>query len=169
MKSKFALVPLALAALAAGCVSLPAWLTPARIESVARLAAYSSAKTLLIKQPDRRAQLEKAQAGLAALETAQNWDLTTAANIAATNGLTALSSPEGNLALTGGVLFMDLILGKQVELSGDANARAFIVGARSGLDLALAIQPVTGTVMRAAATDATYERLLKEAQATRSR
>lgn len=169
MKAKLTLLPMVLVVLAVGCKTLPDWITPSRVETVTRLAAYSSAKALLIKQSDSRAGLEKARDGFAALEASQKWDIATAASIAATNGLDWLSSPEGNLALTGGVMFIDLILGKQVELSGDVNVRAFIVGARSGLDLALAAQPAASTPTRSATPDPTYQRLLKEAQATRTR
>lgn len=169
MKIKLALLPIVLIALAVGCTTLPTWVTPSRIETVTRLAAYSSAKALLIKQPDSRAQLEKARDGFAALEASEKWDIATAASIAATNGLDWLSSPEGNLALTGGVMFIDLILGRQVELSGDVNVRSFIIGARSGLDLALTAKPAALAATRSATPDATYQRLLKEAQATRTR
>lgn len=169
MKTKLALLPIVLIALAVGCKTLPDWVTPSRVETVTRLAAYSSAKALLIKQPDSRAQLEKAREGFAALAASEKWDIATAASIAATNGLDWLSSPEGNLALTGGVMFIDLILGKQVELSGDANVRAFIVGTRSGLDLALTAKPTALTRSATPAADPTYQRLLKEAQATRTR
>lgn len=153
--------------LVAGCSTLPEWITPARIEAVTRLAAYGSAKALLIKEPDSRPELENARAGFVALESSEQWDLPTAAAIASANGLGWLSSPEGNLALTGGVMFIDLILGKQIELSGDAYARAFIVGARSGLDFALANTSTADARTSTGPGDPTYSRLLAEAKATR--
>jgi hypothetical protein len=171
MNPKHALLPIALIALAVGCSTLPAFITPTRIEAVTRLAAYSSAKALLIDKPETREQLQKAADGFAALEASEKWDFATAANIAASSGLEWLTSPEGNLALTGGVLFIDLVMGKQLEVSGDANVRAFVVGAHSGLDQALAAKPTVRTAARAApsASDPIYDRLLREAQATRPR
>ena len=171
MKTRHALIPIILIALAVGCSTLPTWVTPTRIETVTRLAAYSSAKALLIKRPESRAELQKAADGFAMLEASEKWDIATAASIAAASGLDWLSSPEGNLALTGGVMFIDLIAGNQVDVAGDANVRAFIIGARSGLNLALATKPPALSATRSAlvVVDPTYDHLLREAQATRAR
>ena len=166
---KRTLIPIALIALAVGCATLPEWLTPQRVETVTRLAAYTSAKTLLIEQPDTLTALRQAYDGFSALETAERWDLVSAARIAATNGLDWLGSPEGNLAISGGVLFLDLIVGQEIELSGDRYARAFIVGARSGLGLALSQPPAAVSRSMQSDVDPIHERLVRDAQATRPR
>lgn len=139
MKHLFLILPLI--ALLTGC-STPGTdpqpvVTPERVGSVARLSAYVAARTAVLKDPGLAGPLHRALAGLEDLAASEQWDLATAAAIAAANGLEEITSEEGTFAVSAGVMFLDLVLGRRLDLSGDAYARAFILGTRDGLSLAL--------------------------------
>lgn len=147
-----------------GCVTQPGsapLVTPERVESVTRLAAYGTAKALLIKQPESRAALAQAAAGIHELRAAERWDIAEMGRIAAAHGLDQLNSEEGLLALTGLGLFTDLFTHTQIDLHGNAYAQAVIVGADDGLALAL------GPAPRAIGGDETLSLLRAAAVATR--
>lgn len=162
MKTLILILPLI--ALLAGCATPGAdpqpLVTPQRVEAVARLSGYVAARTAVLKDPALAEPLGRALAGLEDLAASKQWDLATAAAIATANGLDALASDEGTFAVSAGVMFLDLILGQRLDLAGDAYARAFILGTRDGLALALR--------SRAFPTDLTVrQRLHAEAVATR--
>lgn len=113
--------------------------TPERVQAVVKLAAYVSAKAIE-KDPEKRAELEAVQEGLQDLANQQVWDVAALANIAAAHGLGALSSDEGTLAIAGTTLFLDTVLHVQVDLKSQPYARAVILGALDGLNLALIAQ-----------------------------
>ena len=147
-----------------GCVTQPGsapLVTPERVESVTRLAAYGTAKALLIKQPESRTALAQAAAGIHELRAAERWDIAEMGRIAAAHGLDQLNSEEGLLALTGLGLFTDLFTHTQIDLHGNAYAQAVIVGADDGLALAL------GPAPRAIGGDETLSLLRAAAVATR--
>ena len=155
-----------------GCASNPgtgsSTITPARVESVTRLAAYSTAKIALVKDPRNLATLTKVSNGLNELVASGNFDLATAVTIANANGLGELTSSEGQIVLTALPVFIDLIAGESVNLNDSVYAKAVIVGAASGFNMAL---PAAGTIPASRAglqTPATeMRRLQKEAAATR--
>jgi hypothetical protein len=139
MKHLFLIFPLI--ALLAGCsapgTDLQPVVTPERVESVARLSAYVAARAAVLKEPGLAEPLNRALVGLEDLAASEHWDLATAAAIATANGLGSLASEEGTFAVSAGVMFLDLVLGRRLDLAGDAYARAFILGTRDGLALAL--------------------------------
>lgn len=114
--------------------------TPDRVEAVARLSGYVSAKAIVLSDPGRAEPLQAILAGLTDLEKSQRWDIATAAAIASANGLTELTSSEGAFAIQSSILFLDLVLGRKIDLSADPFARAFIVGLKDGLQLALSVR-----------------------------
>lgn len=158
----FLLLPLL--ALFPGCTtSSCGWSTgisPQRVESVTTLAAYGTATTLLLSSPNQRENLTAARDGFHALRVAERWDLTAMGSIAAANGLDQLSSDEGVVILTSAALFTDLFVGGTIDLSTSEYARAVIIGADTGLTMALGPQP-------RGLDDPTLSRLRADAVATR--
>lgn len=135
--------------------------TPARVESVTRLSAYVSARALLLESPELRPQLEAASRGFHELRQAERWDLPAMGAIAAASGLDQVASAEGVLILTGTTLFIDTVLGVELDLAEVDYARAVVIGADDGL--ALALKPATR------GDPETLHRLHLEAEATRVR
>lgn len=164
-------LPLGLLVCAPGCVTTPGGtpiVTPQRVESVTRLAAYGSARALMLKTPEVRAELERAQSGFHVLRESETWDLGKLASIATAHGLKDLVSEEGTLALTAGVMFLDAVTGGSVDLGQLDYARAVVVGADDGLTLALGAS-TAGTSARTESPAAILDRLRREAAATRTR
>lgn len=112
--------------------------TPERVQSVARLAAYGSAKGFLISHPEYRPELEKAKGILTTLAAAENWDISALAEAFQSAGFKELRSEEAILAVEGAVLMIDLVSGKAIDLKQVPYARAAIIGSLDGLNLALA-------------------------------
>jgi len=143
-------------------------ITPARVESVTRLAAYSTAKLALAKDPKNIVTLTKVSNGLNELVASGNYDLATAVTIANANGLGELTSSEGQIALTALPVFIDLIAGESVNLNDSQYAKAVIVGAAGGFKMALPAAGGAPAARVGALTPATeMRRLQKEAEATR--
>jgi hypothetical protein len=134
---KTLLTLMAAAAIIAGCATpTPTNDAVVRVEAVAKLAAYTGTRALLIKKPESREALAKAGASLNLLASQERWDATAAALALSSAGLSALDTQEGQLVLTGTLLFLDMF-GPQVDLKQSPYAKAFILGAQEGLALAL--------------------------------
>jgi hypothetical protein len=112
-------------------------ITPERAEAVTRLTAYVGAKAVLLKRPETRPAMERARNGFCTLKAAARWDIEQMAMIAAECGLDELRSDAGTLVLVGGTMLLDLIVGKPVDLSTEPYAKAVVVGACDGLNLAV--------------------------------
>ncbi len=138
-------------------------ITPQRVEKVSRLAAYSSFKVQLIKDPTSRPTLVQISTAVNELVAAQTWDVATMITVANANGLSELTSDEAQIALTTAPLFIDLFLNKEVDLRQQEYAEAFIVGAADGFKMALG----SGAPASRSGQDATLVRLSAEARATR--
>lgn len=133
------------AALLAGCTttapgqSATPIVTPERVQAVVKLAAFVTAKAIE-KDPEKLVELEAVRDGLQDLADQQVWDVAALANIAAAHGVGALASDEGTLAIAGTTLLLDTVLHVQVDLKSQPYARAVILGALDGLNLALIAQ-----------------------------
>lgn len=112
--------------------------TPQRVEAVARLASYSTAKIMLAKDPKNIETLAKISTGLNELVASKTWDIGSAVAIANANGLNELVSSEGQIALSTVPLFIDLIAGDTVDLKKQEYAQAVVIGAADGFKMALA-------------------------------
>ncbi len=139
MKKIFSIVAAIGLLLASGCATVdkPS-VTPERVQSVARLAAYGSATGFLIRSPESRPELEKAKLVLATLVAGQQWDIAQLAGAFQQAGFKELRSQEGILAVTGAILLIDVTAGKTVDLKQNDYAKAAIIGALDGVNLALA-------------------------------
>ncbi len=149
-----------------GCTTSPdgtSTITPERVEKVSRLAAYSSFKVQLIRDPASRPTLAKISTAVNELVASQTWDVATMITVANANGLSELTSDEAQIGLTAAPLFIDLFLNKEVDLREQEYAEAFIVGAADGFKMALG----SGAPAAQPGQDATMIRLSAEARATR--
>lgn len=144
--------------------------TPQRVRTVSRLAAYSTCKMQLLRDPQSRVTLARVQTGVNELVAAQTWDIATLGSIIAANGLPGLTSDEGQLALTAAPLFIDMFTGAQVDLRQVEYARVAIEGVAEGLNMALG--PAGASDFSAVrghgpAPDPTLDQLQREARAAR--
>lgn len=147
----WALVAVSLAFLlaGAGCASSPAtpgtsgtstaskWLSPPRVQAIARLAAYSGTLADLRSHPEHRAQYETAARQLQVFVDSGQWDATAAATALAGSGIQQLQGSEGALILQGGLLLTDAIGIGQYDARSQEHVRAAILGILDGLNMAL--------------------------------
>lgn len=115
--------------------------TPERVKSIARLAAFGSAKGFLISHPEYRPELVKAKSILVTLVSSQQWSIDVLAGAFRDAGFKELRSEEGILAVEGAILMIDVFTGRQIDLKNSVYAEAAIVGALDGVNLALANSP----------------------------
>lgn len=144
MKTAILTSILVLAAFVSGCTSTKTErgpVTPERVQSVARLAAYGSATGFLIKHPEARPELVKARVILATLVAGEQWDVVQLAGAFQQAGFKELRSQEGVLAVTGAIMLIDVASGRTIDLKQNDYARAAILGALDGVNLALANGP----------------------------
>lgn len=111
-------------------------ITPQRVRTVSTLAAYTTCKMQLMRDPASRPQLERIRTALNELQASQTWDIATLATIMLANS-GELTSDEGQLILVGLPLFIDLVSGQQVDLKQYEFGRAAIEGVSAGFNLAL--------------------------------
>lgn len=138
-------------------------MTPQRVRTVSTLAAYTSFKMQLIRDPSSRPTLERIRTSVNELKAAETWDIGTLSTILIAN-TGDLSSDEGQLVLVGVPLFVDLVSGQQVDLKQYEYGRAAIEGVSAGFNLALG----SGVpASRASSTDAVLNDLQRQARASR--
>lgn len=114
-------------------------LTPARVNSIARLAAFGAASGVLVDNPATRPELIKARVIIATLVAGKQWDVVQLAAAFQQAGFKELHGSQGVLIVTGVILAADLT-GNTVDLKNSAFAEAAITGALDGLNLALGSQ-----------------------------
>ena len=143
--------------------------TPARVQAVTALATYGA----VLAQPDKRPAFSKASAALTALAAQDKWDLSAAATALLETDVLKMESDEGTIALGAVPLFTDAFLPNSVDLRRNEYARAFILGAKRGLELGLVVRPgrPSGPYSASGVDQASETRaiLQKEAEATRRR
>ena len=130
----------ALSVLVSGCSTtsgLGSNVTPERVQGVARVAAYVTAKVLVSNDARNIETLKKIQTGFNELIASESWDLATAVAVANANGLNELTSDDGQILLTVAPLFIDLATGQSLSLEGVDYAKAVITGTSQGLNMAL--------------------------------
>ena len=110
--------------------------TPARVQAVTALATYGA----VLAQPDKRPAFSQASAALTALAAQDKWDLSAAATALLETDLLKMESDEGTIALGAVPLFTDAFLPSSVDLRRNEYARAFILGAKRGLELGLGVR-----------------------------
>ena len=114
-------------------------LTPTRVNSIARLAAFGAASGVLVDNPATRPELVKARVIIATLVAGKQWDVVQLAAAFQAAGFKELHGSQGVLIVTGVILAADLT-GNTVDLKNSAFAEAAITGALDGLNLALGSQ-----------------------------
>lgn len=121
-----------------GCASVnqPTALTPERVNSIARLAAYGAATGALVDNPKTRKELEQARVIIATLVSAKQWDIVQLAGAFQQAGFKELHGDKGVIIVTGVILAADLA-GNKADLRNSVYAEQAILGALDGLNLAL--------------------------------
>ena len=172
MKLRTFLAPVFVAIAFTACQSGPdtGWdggskITPERVEKVSRLAAYTTVKISLSKDPSSKVLLTKISTALNELVSEQMWDVSTMITVANANGLSELVSDEARIALETAPLFVDLFYNQQADLRSVEYAEAFIVGTADGFKMGLGVARAVGAP--AGSVDAELDRLIREARATR--
>ena len=146
-----------------GGASAPA-MTPARVESISRLAAYAGTTADLRENPGHRQYYTAARDALDVLIREERWDLDAVMAALSTVPVDGMEGSEGALVLTGGMLLIDAIGGSEFDLRKVEYVRAAAVGIHGGLKLALASKGAS----KAAAIDTVLYRLEAEARSTRT-
>lgn len=135
-----------------------------RVKAIVKLAAYGSARVILIDKPEARYELEKARNGFAGLIAAEDWTFASVSLLAMDSGLEEIEGAEGIVKFKAdiavGILLVDLIAGQTYNLRDQVYVEAVVTGAYDGLVLALG----TGKPDQATVIDA---QLKAEAQSTR--
>ena len=165
---------LSLAVLNTGCkTGGEPFITPARVQSVTKLAAYVSAYATIRKDADRRAAFEQANAGLEAMIDQERWDAAAFGIALQQAGVDQLLGDDGGIVVTTTVLVVDLF-GVDFDLKETTPGpivEAVIRGTQAGFELALAGTAPSGEIARtrASLTDhaAVLSKLRAEAKATR--
>ena len=149
-------------------VSQPA-VSPARVEAIARLATYGAVTTDLQSHPERRVTYEQAEAGLAKLVAAKQWDADDILNALSAVPMDQMDSTEGVMMISGGLILLDAVGGSRTELVQSEFLRAAAVGIDDGLKLALKPRSRAAPPGAVAAPrrDSILIRLTAEAKATR--
>lgn len=111
-------------------------ITPERVNSIARLAAYGAATGALVDNPKTRKELEQARVIIATLVSARQWDIVQLAGAFQQAGFKELHGDKGVIIVTGAILAADLA-GNKVDLRNSVYAEQAILGALDGLNLAL--------------------------------
>ncbi len=121
-----------------GCASVnhPTPLTPERVNSIARLAAYGAATGALVDNPKTRKELEQARVIIATLVSGKQWDIVQLAGAFQQAGFKELHGDKGVIIVTGAILAADLA-GNKADLRSSVYAEQAILGALDGLNLAL--------------------------------
>lgn len=122
-----------------GGLTIAQIVTPARIEAVLSLGAYTAAKAAIIK--GHRAEIEAAQEALNVIAAAEHVDLPAVAAALEAAGVGNLSSTEGSLILGAVFSFADLWAGTAQPVLDSAQARAVVRGITHGFALALGPVP----------------------------
>jgi hypothetical protein len=166
---------LSLAVLNTGCKTT-GWgsaVTPERVQSVTKLAAYVSAYATIQKDADRREAFERANAGLEAMIAQERWDAEAFGIALKQAGVDELLGDDGGIVVTTTVLVVDLF-GVDFDLKETTPGpivEAVIRGTQEGFELALAGTAPSGEIARtrASLTDhaAVLAKLRAEAKATR--
>ena len=121
-----------------GCAGIkPTNLTPERVNSIARLAAYGAATGALVDNPKTRKELEQARVIIATLVSGKQWDIVQLAGAFQQAGFKELHGDKGVIIVTGAILAADLA-GNKADLRNSVYAEQAILGALDGLNLALA-------------------------------
>ena len=121
-----------------GCAGIkPINLTPERVNSIARLAAYGAATGALMDNPKTRKELEQARVIIATLVAGKQWDIAQLAGAFQQAGFKELHGDKGVIIVTGSILAADLA-GNKADLRNSVYAEQAILGALDGLNLALA-------------------------------
>ena len=145
-------------------------ITPARVQAIAQLASYVSGEVLVMTHPGSvPPQFYQVRNGLCAMAQAHDWNITTAAQIAATNGLSVLYSSEGSLIVNAaglGVQLYDAFSGQTIDLNVGGYPQAFVQGSCDGLSQVIVPTGAPGAAPTAA-MGVTVERLKARAVATR--
>ena len=120
-----------------GCAGIkPTNLTPERVNSIARLAAYGAATGALVDNPKTRKELEQARVIIATLVAGKQWDIVQLAGAFQQAGFKELHGDKGVIIVTGAILAADLA-GNKADLRNSVYAEQAILGALDGLNLAL--------------------------------
>ena len=120
-----------------GCAGIkPTNLTPERVNSIARLAAYGAATGALVDNPKTRKELEQARVIIATLVSGKQWDIVQLAGAFQQAGFKELHGDKGVIIVTGAILAADLA-GNKADLRNSVYAEQAILGALDGLNLAL--------------------------------
>lgn len=109
-----------------------------RVENGVRLAVFIGTSMDLSKNPERRTAYQAASSGLSSLVAQETWDVSALALALAETGNEKFRDNETILLVLAGAQLVDVVVGSdRVDLGNQVYARAVVIGADSGLKLAL--------------------------------
>jgi hypothetical protein len=120
-----------------GCATLQQVATPERVRAVVALAGYESCTADVRGRPIERGKWLQVVGGLKVMVDANQWDGVTVAQALERAGISEVVCDEGQVAISGGLAFVDMFTGILQRAESATIVRAVVEGMLEGINLAL--------------------------------